>query len=553
MNITQLIYKNAQKHPYKKAIVTPTHYDSNGRISYTHYTYEQFVECSQNLCKNLDKVGVKKDSKVLLFVKPSLEFSLLVFSLFGLGAIPVLIDPGVGRKNLLSAIAKVKPDILIAEPIVHIIRRFFPGTFSSIQWNITTKKSSLLTSSISLLNLVKDKALDSAFRIQEISPQSTAAIVYTSGATGSPKGVIYTHSMFYEQVQMLKSILPMKENSVDLSCFPLFSLFSIAMGMTSVIPWLNAAKPASADPKILLQHIQDQGITLATGSPAIWHKLADYCVEKNIQIPSIEAILMFGAPVSLKLHEQMKTLLPNGNTYTPYGATECLPVSWISGREILKDHFEKTLSGAGTCIGSPVQGCEVRIIESSFEAIPQIHDTKEVPPYHVGEIIVSGPQATQEYFENREDTRKAKIYEEKRFWHRMGDVGYKDEKGLLWFCGRKSHQVSTKRGMLYPIPVESIFNQHPLIKRSALIRVQEGHSNTVAVVLERKDRKTKLSSQELNFLRSGLVALGRKYPHTEHIDTFFLYGDFPVDCRHNIKIDRVYLSEHFSKNRDLAF
>src|SRR3989338_2213846 len=122
MNITQLIYENGKRTPYKKAIVAPVSYDSCKRISYSHYTFEQFVECAQTLSQNLNSLGISRGSKVLLFVKPSLEFSLLVFSLFSVGAVPVLIDPGVGRKNLLAAVAKVKPDVLVGEQIVHWMR-----------------------------------------------------------------------------------------------------------------------------------------------------------------------------------------------------------------------------------------------------------------------------------------------------------------------------------------------------------------------------------------------------------------------------------------------
>jgi acyl-CoA synthetase (AMP-forming)/AMP-acid ligase II len=250
--------------------------------------------------------------------------------------------------------------------------------------------------------------------------------------------------------------------------------------------------------------------------------------------------MMFGAPVSVQLHEQLQAILTNGSTYTPYGATECLPVTWISGTEILQNCAHKTLKGAGTCIGVSVPETEIRIVESSLESLQ---------PYQVGEIIVSGKQATREYYEHEEETKKAKILDSNTFWHRMGDLGYKDESGLLWFCGRKAHQVQTHNRVYYPINCEAIFNQHPLVKRSALIR----HKEKAAIVIERKDARTDLNSKELAFLRSGLLALGRGFDHTREIDTFFLYKSFPVDCRHNIKIDRLFLSKHFETRQNLLF
>jgi acyl-CoA synthetase (AMP-forming)/AMP-acid ligase II len=565
MNITQLIYQNAEKDPFKKAIITPVSYDAGGRICYSHYTFQQFVEQSQTLSKNLHALGIQEGQKVLLFVKPSLEFSLLVFTLFSIGAIPILIDPGVGRKNLLAAIKKVKPDVLVGEPLVHVIRRFFPSSFASVHLNITTKRASPFTSSISLMHLIKKREDEKHFVLKDVDENSSAAIVYTSGATGVPKGVLYTHRMFYQQVKLLQKLLPIEGQDVDLSCFPLFSLTAMAMGMSSVIPWLDAAKPASVNPYLLVQHILDQGVTLATGSPAIWQRLADHCVQNKIVLSSVKGVVMFGAPVSLKLHEQMKPLLPNGTTYTPYGATECLPVSWISGETILNQHYENTISGKGTCIGTAVPETNIRIIAHTPDVIPKWEQVKELPNFEVGEIVVSGPQATEVYFEHPEETLKSKIYgspdrfqrgmtvNESSFWHRMGDLGYKDDSGNLWFCGRKAHRVVTSQKVYNPIPCEAIFNQHPHVKRSALIAVHDRDQIKPAIVLERIDAKDELSEKEQAFFRAGLLALGRKYDHTRSIDTFFLHKTFPVDCRHNIKIDRSYLSEYFDKRQNLTF
>ncbi len=550
MNITQLIFQNARKFPYRKAIIAPLSYDKCDRIAYTHYTFEQFVHHSQVLSQRLSKLGVKAGTRTLLFVKPSIDFPLVVFSLFSLGAVPILIDPGVGRKNLLAAISKVQPEVLIAEPMVHYMRRFFPKAFASIRISITTQGPSFFTSRLSLQHMIIRDASQSPRSVYiDVDEHAPAAIVYTSGATGIPKGVIYTHRMFYHQVKLLKEILPRTGHDIDLSCFPLFSLFAIAMGMTSVIPWLDAGKPATADPQLLLRHIQDHGTTLASGSPAIWQRLADFCVEKKIQLPSLRGIMMFGAPIALQLHEKMQSILPNGTTYTPYGATESLPVSWISGRSILANFGERSRRGEGTCIGKVVPTTEARIIKTSFEVIAKYDEAKELAPNEVGELIVSGEQVTREYFAHREETLRSKINDGQRIWHRMGDLAYKDNEGFIWFCGRKVHQVVSDGQIFYSINCEAIFNQHPQVRRSALIAYQIADAIRPAIVLERKDRKAELPGQELTKFNSELLLLAKAHPHTRAIATFFLHQDFPVDCRHNIKIDRIYLGQFFSRKK----
>lgn len=543
MNITELIYQNANLFPNRKAVIAPIAYDMCGRITYAHYTFRQFVSESENLSLHLKKCGIHPGTKVLLFVKPSLEFSLLVFSLFALGAVPVLIDPGVGRKNLLEAIEKVKPEVLIAEPIVHLLRRVYFKYFASVRVFITTQSPSFFTSQLSLQSFIKQKNFEK-ISLQTLSADSVAAIVYTSGATGIPKGVVYTHGMFAQQVHLLKKIIPLNGEDVDISCFPLFSLFSISLGMSSVIPWLDASKPISVNPEFILRHIRDHGVTLGTGSPAIWERVADYCLQKQETLDSLRGIMMFGAPVSLSLHEKLRDVCPNGNTFTPYGATECLPVSWISGREILKNHARKMKEGTGTCIGSIVEETEVEIIPTFFDAISVV---EKLPAYEIGEIIVSGQQVTREYFENPEETKRAKIFDGEKLWHRMGDLGYKDAEGLLWFYGRKSHRVIAGDQPYYPIPCEAIFNQHAKVKRSALISIEEDFP---ALVIERVDKKVSLSQEERLTFKKELLEMGKKFQHTKKIKNFFLYDDFPVDCRHNIKIDRIFLSQYFIQNKE---
>lgn len=548
MNIVDSIYEQAQKFPKKKAIVFPREF-LNDNFFYDSLTYEDFVYRSRSLSYELQKLGISKGTKVLLFLQPSLHFSVTVFSLFRLGAIPVFIDPGAGLKKLLGAVEKVKAEVLIAEPKVHILRKFFSRAFSSVKLSITAGKASFWTSKISLpqliLKLVLRENEGEGSLVEELEPSSVAAIAYTSGATGKPKGVQYTHEMFFHQVQRLKECLDPKEEDVDLSCFPLFSLSAMAMGMTSVIPKMNAAKPATVDPSYIVKHVKDQGVRLLTGSPAIWDRVADYCIEKKIVLKGVRAVLMFGAPVSLDLHERLLKILDGGETYTPYGATEALPISWVSGSEILQKHKDKVLGGEGVCLGKVVSETKMKISSYKDEGV------KELEPYKVGEILVSGGQVTQEYFEEKEENLKAKVVSEGSLWHRMGDLGYKDKEGLLWFCGRKSHYVSCGEKNFYSVNCELIFNQHPEVRRSALIGLKDGLGTQVALAIERYDRKVRLAKRERERFKEELKDLARGYPHTKEIQRFFLHKSFPVDCRHNIKIDRIFLSKYFENRKEL--
>ncbi len=488
-------------------------------------------------------MGLKKGDRTLIFVRPSLDFSAITFAIFKLGLIPIFIDPGMGKENLLRAIQQVKPIGLIAVPEVHILRLLYRKEFQTIKHFVTTGKmrwgsmKSLHQLKLASSNLTNQK-------IEEVNPEDTAAVLFTSGGTGIPKGVVYTHKIFSNQTDILKKIYQLTENDVDIPGFPLFSLFIVAMGINSCIPDMNPSKPAKANPKKLVANITDNKATFVAGSPAIWERVADYCLQQNITLPTIKAFVMFGAPISVELHKKFKGILINGTTYTPYGATESLPVSNVSGKYVLENTSQLTNQGKGTCLGKPVPTIQVKIIKITDDPIINFKDAIELPTGEMGEIIVSGTVATKEYFKMQEKTKAAKIHDKEAnsFWHRMGDIGYMDDQGRLWFGGRMTHRVETSKGLLSSIQCEAIFNQHKKVKKTALIGLGKNGEQIPALVVERYDKKIP-TGHEKNIMIKELKQMGMKYRHTETINDFYFHRSFPVDVRHNIKIDRLQLRD----------
>jgi acyl-CoA synthetase (AMP-forming)/AMP-acid ligase II len=544
MNIAARLTANAKTFADKKAVVFPIFNKKKNAYDYTSLSFRELDILSNKFSTQLEKLGLKRGDKTLLFLKPSLDFSAMTFALFKLGVVPVFIDPGMGRANLLKCIKEAKPVALIAEKEVHLISLFFPRIFKSIKFKITNGNRSW-GRMLKISKMKKEKT--QTFKSVNFEANDTAAILFTSGGTGAPKGVVYSHSIFDQQTIILRDLYQLTDKDIDLPGFPLFSLFTIAMGMTSCIPDMDPSKPGTCDPKKLYQNIIDQNPTFVAGSPAIWERVADYCIENGLKLPSIKYVVMFGAPVSVIIHKKFKSILPNGTTYTPYGATEALPVSNISGNFILQHTAAATENGKGTCIGMPAPGTAIKIIHISDEIIETISAAKILAQNEIGEIIVSGPTVTKEYLDLPEKTREAKIYDGEKIWHRMGDMGFIDREGKLWFLGRKSHRVETSAGLMTPISCEAIFNKHPLVRRSALIGLGVLGKQIPAIVIERKDGQF-LSGKERSIFESELLLLAKKYPHTEMIQKIFLSKHFPVDVRHNIKIDRTKLKEEIENH-----
>jgi acyl-CoA synthetase (AMP-forming)/AMP-acid ligase II len=262
-------------------------------------------------------------------------------------------------------------------------------------------------------------------------------------------------------------------------------------------------------------------------------------------LPSLRRVLCAGAPVPAALWTDSQAFLPNGRLHSPYGATEALPVATVDAQEIAAlAQPPSGLSGTdptflpGAPIGRPLGGISVRIIPVSDQPIPLLDNAREIGPGEIGEIIVSGPVVTKEYDALPEATALAKISAKGCLWHRMGDCGYLDAKGFLWFCGRKAERVETSAGTLYTEPCERVFRRHPRAARCALIGLGPPGRQQPAIVVEAKIG----NSAEARALAGELRELALKHPQTEAIGRFFFHPQFPLDVRHNAKIHRLTLA-----------
>ena len=499
-------------------------------------TFKELEQESSRLASGLIQFGMKSGERVLLMVPYGIDFVTLTFAMFKAGLIPVLIDPGLGKKNILKCIKQVQPHGMIAIPLAHAIKKIFPGTFKSIQHNVTVG-TRWFWGGASLNKLLDSGKTD--FKMASMEKEHPAAILFTSGSTGPAKGVLFSHGIFNHQVRILQEQFDIQPDETDLPTFPLFGLFSSGLGMTSIIPDMDSTKPAHVDPKNIIVPIQNFKISSSFGSPALWDTVSQYCLDQNIQLPTLKRIIMAGGPVSGDLLARFETIIDKScKIYTPYGATEVLPVSLIDRREILDETWSLSNQGKGTCVGHPIPGVEIKIIEISDQPILKWQDVTESGTNIVGEIAVKAEWATRTYFNRKDLTQLAKIEDGNSFWHRMGDLGRLDEKNRLWFYGRKNQRVVTEFETLYTIPCEAIFNQHPDVKRSALVGT--GYKTKPVIIIEPVERiKSQAARQKFT---AELLERGAKSSLTQSITKVLFHEEFPVDVRHNAKIFREKLS-----------
>jgi acyl-CoA synthetase (AMP-forming)/AMP-acid ligase II len=539
-NVASALSWQAQRQPNAVAI----HYPRSGffrKRGYTSCTYQELDSLSDSYARGLAAYGIGPGIRTALMLTPGLDFLAMFFALFKAGAIPVLIDPGIGMKPLKQCLAEAAPKAFIGVTRAQFARKVLGWAKESCELLVTAGPN-LGLGGINLGELRKMGEAGDDQPMHRVKPNDMAAILFTSGSTGAPKGVVYRHRHFNAQVEMLRDAFGIEPGEVSLPTFPPFALFDPALGMTTVVPDMDPTRPARANPAKLVAAIERYRVTTIFGSPALLDTLSRYCVDQGIRLDSVTRVISAGAAVPVRTVRRMqRSLYRDATVHTPYGATECLPVSSISAGELDDRLVERIESGDGVCVGRPIEPNRVRIIKISDIAINDISATTEMPFGMPGEIVVTGPTCTDSYWNREAATTMAKFTDENgAIWHRMGDVGIMDGAGRLWYCGRVSQRIETGQETLFADQCEAIFNQHPDLRRSAVVGVGTRGRQTPVLCIELKGKLSAVDNERVHF---DLLQLAQAHTITRSIRTVLVHPGFPVDIRHNSKIGREELAK----------
>lgn len=538
-NIASALPALAARQPQAVALQVPVG-GAGAHVRYQAVTYAELDARSDAIARGLTAIGIGPGVRAALMVKPSAEFFALVFGLFKAGAVPVMVDPGIGLKHLKTCLGEARPTAFIGIPAAHLARQVLGWARETVKILVTVGPR--LTWGGHTLKAVAQRGAAGGPFLAATTGHDLAAILFTSGSTGVPKGVEYQHRHFLAQVDLIRDTYGITPGEVDLPTFPLFALFDPALGMTTVIPKMDFTRPAKIDPVHLLEIAERFSATNMFGSPAVLDTLGRHLARTGgPRLRHLRRVISAGAPVTGPVMARCLAGLPEGaRIHTPYGATENLPVTTIDSAEILGETWARSEAGDGVCVGRPVPPNDVRIIRITDDPLPHWTDDLALPTGARGEITVQGPTTTEAYFGRPESTAAAKIrMPDGQIRHRMGDVGWLDAQGRLWFCGRVGHRVYPASGPLDPVPCEQPFNTHPAVRRCALVGVGPVGSQRPVICIEREPEGPQPA---LEALAAELRALALAHPHTQEIETFLDHGPLPVDIRHNAKINRPLLA-----------
>jgi acyl-CoA synthetase (AMP-forming)/AMP-acid ligase II len=538
-NIARHLPLMAAHSPGRAAVKIPRGRTSSGAIDYLTLTFAELDAEVEAWVARLQRKGVQRGDRVLVMVRQGLPLIAAAFALFKLGAVPVIVDPGMGRKNFLACVERSHPRVLLGIPSAQLLSYIFRSALKSVETRVWVSGSPTAR--------ISSSTPPSTSNSQPVASSTSdlAAILFTSGSTGAPKGVCYEHGMFDAQVRLVRETYGIAPGEIDLPMLPIFALFGPALGMTTIVPEIDPTRPAEVDPAKIVQAILQEKVTNSFGSPTLWRKIFDYCLARNIPLPSLRRVLCAGAAVPASLWRDAPRVLPNGKLHSPYGATEVLPVATVSSAE-----FEAQ-PALGALIGRPLPANLVKVIAINPDPIASLAEARELPTGETGEIIVSGPTVTKSYDQLPDATARAKISDPSSqssalspqlsgsaaVWHRMGDAGQIDSAGRIWFCGRIAEQVETSAGVLHTEPAEQVFRTHPQVARCALVGLGPRGGQEPALVIQ-----SVAPSVDQPSLARELRALALQNAHTTGIRKFFFHPSFPVDVRHNAKIHRLALT-----------
>jgi acyl-CoA synthetase (AMP-forming)/AMP-acid ligase II len=509
---------------------------------YHSRTFAEIDRDSDALAAGLAGAGLRAGHRTIVMTPVGPDLVTLVFALFKAGAVPIIVDPGMGLRRILHCYRMVGAQAFIGIPAMHLLRWLRPRVFGQVRLSVTTGRQRWW-GALTMRDL--GRSAGPPPRIP-VGPDDLMMISFTTGSTGAAKGVEFTYGSLDATIRTAISEYGHTPDDVGLVTSMPFLFLHLLIGATSVLPGIDFRRVARADPAVVAQAIVEHRVTTMFASPALLDPLARHLSALGRRLPSPRRVVSGGAPVSADLVAQLREVLgqADANVYATYGATEATPIASIESRDLLRpDTRSASESGAGVCVGTPIGGTHLRIVRL-IESRPLT--CVDLPAGEVGEILVSGPVVSRRYLAPPEANETTKLSDGGRLWHRTGDVGRLDDRGRLWFCGRRDDIVTTAHGPLYPVRCESVLNVHDEVYRTAVVGVGRAGAQRPVVCVELHPG---IAGREWRRIAGEMGALAARHSATRELTRFIRHPAFPVDVRHNAKISRVALAEWAARRR----
>lgn len=464
-NLAERLLERALEHPQRTAIVEYR----RGRAQ--RISFGELADRVARTGGGIRAAGVGASERVLLFIPMSIDLYVALLGVMHAGATAVFVDAWVDRRRLDAAVAAARPDLFVGPPKAHLLRLISPSVRRlSRHW--------MAGGPAFPLRRYERAAIPPA----TVDGDSPALVTFTTGSTGAPKAAARTHRFLWAQHEVLSRHLGLTPGDVDMPTLPVFVLNDLALGVTSVLPEFDPRRPARIDPVRIEGQMRAEGVTTTSGSPAFYDKLLN-AVEPRGERLHLRGLWTGGAPVHPALARRLRDGV-RGAAHVVYGSTESEPIAGIEAGAMLHAMEARNWAG-GICCGVPVPEIEVRIIRPVDGPVALGEggwDEWLSPAGEPGEIVVAGPHVLGEYLDAEEETRRHKIRDEGRVWHRTGDAGWLDDKGRLWLLGRVSSRLERDGRTWWSVPAEVRAMNVAGVRHAAYLGVRRGEGEPRALL-----------------------------------------------------------------------
>ena len=473
--------------------------------------HKELHELSLRFATALHDLGVRKGDMVAVLLPNCPQFPIAYYAILRLGATATTVSPlytpreiahqlkDSGAKIIVvldllyENVEKVWDEVGLKHAIVTSISEYMPGTgrfFSRARGKTLEAEISTRSGVLQFQDLIK-KYPPKPPKV-EISPDDLAALPYTGGTTGWPKGAMLTHGNIVAVQEQIWHVWPDLEEGkeVGLAVLPFYHIYG-----QSVIMLSGAFRGGSGvvfprpDMDEILDAVERYGVTIFYGVPTLYKYLADH---PKIKRTNLKKVKRFVCGADTLHHETRKDWEreTGREIFEGYGLTETTAVT----------HTNPITKNRPGTLGVP--------LPSTHAAIANMEKSEFVPPGEEGELMVSGPQVLKGYWKKPEANKDSFLEAGGRRWFRTGDVAWMDEEGYFHFVERTKDVIKYKGLQVFPHEIEDLLYNHPKIKEAAVIGVPDkdvGERVKALVVLEREYRG-KVTEKEIMDYCEGKLA-----------------------------------------------
>ncbi len=457
-------------------------------------TFQEVQKQTLKLANALQTLGIGKGDKIAINLPNSPEYVYSYLACFHLGAVGVPLDFMLKGDELSSCLGHSETKILIAKLKPDVDLGAIQDAVDSLQTIVlcSDAKGAIQDSRYVSYNEITVNAGTDLPEVT-IADSDPALIMYTSGTTGKPKGILLNYKHLEGSPKAMEHFVDLTENDIKLAAIPLSHIGGFIYIQNSILFGITLILMDRFNPFKFLENIHRYKITCFHIVPAMYNAILSLKQIENFDLSSLRWVVVFGAPSSPEILERFHKYCPNAKLLNGWGMTETCPPNTVTPFD--SDNIAS--------VGKPAPSCSIAIVDE---------EGKELPTGEIGEIVISGWVIMDCYYKDPEAT--AAMKRDGRL--HTGDLGRFDDEGFLYIVGRKKEMIKVAGQIVYAPEVEAAFYKNEKITEVAVIGVPDelrGEAVKAFIVLSEEGQD--LTEQELRYFAKEHLAHFKVPQHIE--------------------------------------